>query len=161
MTLKLKVHSELATLLCRSYISAVSLCMNLTGSKCRYTKVVRQKESAVGLLACDRHHLFIWIQPGRQRYRECKHNPCQFRSSASILSIRLCFILRQTAVLPTKLFWDDDAHNRAACSVSWKNQSRLNSMLRLTKVSVLMWNAYEPMWACAYGGFSNGHVLRL
>lgn len=113
----------------------------------------------VGLLLCDRHHLFIWIQWGIQRHRECKHKICQFRSSASILSVRLFFILRQIAVLPTKLFWNDGTHNRVCMLCLLQNQSRLHSMLKLKKVSLLMWNAYEPMWVCVYGGVYNGRLV--
>lgn len=135
--------------------------MDFTGNKCPHTKMVQQKILLVGLLLCDRHHLFIWIQQGIWKHRECKHKPCQFKSSASILSVRLCIILRQIAVLPTKLFWDHGTHNRACMLCLLQNQSRLNSMLKLTKVSLLIWNAYEPMQACVYGGVYNGRFVHM
>lgn len=71
-------------------------------------------------------------------------------------SVRLCFILRQKAVLPTKLFWDDGTQNSTCVFCLLQNQSRLNSIPELTKVSLLMWNACEPILVYMGGGVNNG-----
>lgn len=124
MTLKLKVHSELVvSIIHLSSLPAHDFWLGLSARK------HKADDAAVGLLLRERRHPVIWGQHQRQRYGECKHNPCQFGSRASILSARLCFILRQIAVLPTKLFWEDGTHNRARvfCLLLKSKQIKFNA----------------------------------
>lgn len=147
MTLKLKVHSDF----CKSYLNSLPKYeFDWKQVPIHYNITAGTAEDAVVGLQLSSFHL--------NTARETE-NANVFHASLEVVywfSVRLCFILCQKAVLPTKLFWDDGTQNRACVFCLLQNQSRLNSILKLTKVSLLLWNACEPILVYMGGSVYNG-----